>query len=377
MTSLESFIEDISGDEYLRVQDDLGDGFVRLRAAEAQRRQAQQDIRSFEDVVLELLRNSRDAHARAIFVATWIEGNERHLTILDDGDGIPSHMHETVFEPFVTSKLDSFHADRWGVHGRGMALYSIRENVQTAKILASQPGLGSVFSISSSLDTLPEKKDQSTLPSISKDSEGHPVLRGPHNITRIVMEFAIEERSRISVYLGSSTSIAATLYHLGSSAASCLHSVFSSYDEQTTPYIQRFAYIDDAQELTDLCESLGLPLSARSAYRILEHKIEPLPLHLESLRVAQSTSDQKGLLQKNEKRKASKNESHHLGINAPKIKISKDDLQSFEKDIALSFDSLARSYYLNSEVSPKAHVVNNELVIRIPLQPDDHSDIQL
>ena len=66
-SSLEQFIHSVSGDQYFRVEDDLGNGFVRLRAAEAQRRQALQDIRSFEDVILELLRNSRDAHARAIF----------------------------------------------------------------------------------------------------------------------------------------------------------------------------------------------------------------------------------------------------------------------------------------------------------------------
>lgn len=67
-SSLENFIQDISGDQYFRVEDDLGNGFVRLKAAEAQRRQAKQDIRSTEDIIIELLRNSRDAHARAILL---------------------------------------------------------------------------------------------------------------------------------------------------------------------------------------------------------------------------------------------------------------------------------------------------------------------
>ena len=107
-SSLEQFIHSVSGDQYFRVEDDLGNGFVRLRAAEAQRRQALQDIRSFEDVILELLRNSRDAHARAIFLATWTEGSKRFATILDNGDGIPLSMHQTVFEPFVTSKPVSY-----------------------------------------------------------------------------------------------------------------------------------------------------------------------------------------------------------------------------------------------------------------------------
>ena len=91
-SSLENFIENISGEQYLRVQDDLGNGYVRLRAAEAQRRQAKQDIRSTEDIIIELLRNSRDAHAHALFVATWTEESKRFITILDDGDGIPASM---------------------------------------------------------------------------------------------------------------------------------------------------------------------------------------------------------------------------------------------------------------------------------------------
>ena len=78
---LSSFIEDITGESYLRVQENLGDGFVRLRAKEAQRRQAKQDITCFEDVVLELLRNSRDANASAIFIAFACHGFRalRHL----------------------------------------------------------------------------------------------------------------------------------------------------------------------------------------------------------------------------------------------------------------------------------------------------------
>ena len=160
-SSLESFIKEITGDSHLRVQDDLGDGYVRLKAAEAQRRQAKQDIRSFEDIVIEMLRNSRDAQASVIFIATWKEQSIRHMTIIDDGDGIPPSLHETVFEPFVTSKLDSFHSDRWGVHGRGMALYSIRENTNEAQIVCSNKGQGSVFHVSAASETLGEKRDQS------------------------------------------------------------------------------------------------------------------------------------------------------------------------------------------------------------------------
>ena len=80
-------------------------GFVRLRSSEAERRQAAQDIRSSEDIIIEMLRNARDAHASNIFVACTREGSTRRIVMIDDGDGVPKHLQRTVFEPRVTSKL--------------------------------------------------------------------------------------------------------------------------------------------------------------------------------------------------------------------------------------------------------------------------------
>jgi hypothetical protein len=54
------FISSVSGDAYLKVEETLGDGYVRLRVSEAERRQAKHDIRSFE----ELPRRSRAANLR-------------------------------------------------------------------------------------------------------------------------------------------------------------------------------------------------------------------------------------------------------------------------------------------------------------------------
>ena len=71
------FIESVAGDSHVRVEENLGDGYVRLRSSEAERRQAKHDIRFVEDIVIELLRNARDAHARSVFVATAREGANR------------------------------------------------------------------------------------------------------------------------------------------------------------------------------------------------------------------------------------------------------------------------------------------------------------
>lgn len=366
--SFQHFVEHMAGDDFLRVQDDLGHGFVRLRAAEAQRRQAKQDIRTFEDVVLEVLRNARDAHARAIFVATWTEDASRCLTVLDDGDGIPSDMHETVFEPFVTSKLDTFRDDRWGVHGRGMALYSIRQNVSDAHIVASEPGLGTVMSITSPFSLLKEKRDQSTLPSISIGSDGKPVLRGPHNIVRIVMEFTIEERQHISVYLGSSASIVATLYNLGVSAASRLTTVFSSYDA-STPYIQRFAYVDDAEDLAQLANELALPISNRTAHRILNGEIEALPLHVTLLNADQSKKSH-GTPEHNQSLHHNGSDNSSARRSTQRVKFATEDMMQFTQAIQSSFGDLARKYYLDPTASVSYTSSKDELVIHIPLVND-------
>ena len=46
------FIEQVSGGTHLRVEENLGNGFVRLRTEEAERRQAKHDIRQVEDIII-------------------------------------------------------------------------------------------------------------------------------------------------------------------------------------------------------------------------------------------------------------------------------------------------------------------------------------
>ena len=88
--NLMDFVASMGGERKLRVEENLGAGFVRLRVAEAERRQAKHDIRCAEDAVVELLRNSRDAGAQRIFVATSRTGDLRTITVLDDG-GLHAH----------------------------------------------------------------------------------------------------------------------------------------------------------------------------------------------------------------------------------------------------------------------------------------------
>lgn len=110
-TDLKKFIDDVAQNSHLRVEKDLGDGYFKLRSSEAQKRQAKQDIRCSEDIVIELLRNSRDAKAKNIFLATNVTENFRNILVVDDGVGIPKAHHEDVFKPYVTSKLDTMIQD--------------------------------------------------------------------------------------------------------------------------------------------------------------------------------------------------------------------------------------------------------------------------
>ncbi|HET6498356.1 MAG TPA: ATP-binding protein, partial [Coriobacteriia bacterium] len=274
-SDLLAFVGAVSGEAYLKVEENLGHGFVRLLTSEAERRQAQHDIRLVEDIVVELLRNARDAHAQHVFVATSREGSSRLITMIDDGVGIPATHHETVFEPRVTSKLDTMVMDRWGVHGRGMALFSIRENVTDCRVMSSDLHRGTSISLSVDTEVLPERADQSTWPLVERDvSAGLSVIRGPHNIIRRVLEFAAEH-PELEVYLGSPVEVASTLYSTARSLLGPSDLLFCDSPERL-PVWQRPASAGDAADFVHIASSIGLPLSERTAHRILAGEVPSL-----------------------------------------------------------------------------------------------------
>ncbi len=118
----EKFFSELNIKNELKIEEDLGNGFVRLKISEAERRQALQDITSVEDIVVELLRNSRDAGSKNIFIATKkIAEKKRLIYCIDDGTGIPRVFHDLIFQSRVTSKLEDGIKDPYGFHGRGMA----------------------------------------------------------------------------------------------------------------------------------------------------------------------------------------------------------------------------------------------------------------
>lgn len=353
--SLESFVERVNGTSHLRIEYDFGDGFVRLQTSEAERRQAIQDIRTSENIVLELLRNARDAHASQIFIATSKEQNKRLITVIDNGDGIPASMHEHIFEPRVTSKLDSSHLDKWGYHGRGMALYSISVNAESAYVVDSAPNLGSALAVEVDTKKLGEKSDQSSFPRFVMEESGEVSVRGPRNILRTACEFALEERANCTVRVGTATEIAAALYEYGSSSLSAVERAFCS-DISQVALCKRLALAASPEEFAALAYQLGLPLSERSARRILDGEIPAAVSLLDRVTVEK------------EGRSISPKPLKHQTTGTERVlSLDGEDAEMFAEDVKNAFKTIAERYYLEDDVEPEVKVRGATLSVSIPL----------
>ena len=354
-SSFLGFVASMGGERSLRVEENLGEGYVRLRVAEAERRQAKHDIRCAEDIVIEMLRNSRDAGAKHIYVATSREGDLRTITILDDGSGIPEDMQEHVFEARVTSKLESVHMDRWGVHGRGMALYSVRENAVYAGVVSSAVGKGSSIKVVTDATKLSERTDQSTWPATGVDEDGAIVCeRGPHNIIRTCCEFAIEERSTCEVYVGSPSEIASTARARAARSVGASDLMFID-DMGELPVLERLRAAADAAELHVVASSVGLDMSERTAHRIVSGQIKPLRSVMARL-------------------------THRGGPKQPKpvdlahdhrgLKLSAEDSRDFSRELERAFALLGDRYYLKLEDAPKVRVGKGRIVVTFDVSED-------
>ena len=354
---LVGFVSAMGGERALRVEENLGEGYVRLRVSEAERRQAKQDVRCVEDVVTEMLRNARDAGARHVYVATGREGDLRTTTVLDDGCGIPEDMHARVFEARVTSKLESVHMDRWGIHGRGMALFSIRENAVSAEVMSSAPGKGSSIRVVTDARALPERADQSSWPAVGTDDEGgQSCVRGPHNIVRACCEFALEERGGCEVYLGSPAEVAATARARAASSVDGSDLLFlDSLDE--LPVIERLRAAADARDLREQSTALGLEMSERTAHRIVSGQIRPLRSVLSRL-LRRSDGPQSRA-------------EVDLARDRRGLRVSADDASEFSRVMERDFALLAERYYLTLAGAPKVRVSPRRVTVTFELGDSD------
>jgi hypothetical protein len=118
-------------------------------------------LRSVEDALFELLRNSRDAGARNVYVASSLRARRyRTLVVIDDGHGITETHKHLIFEPGVTTRhLDPVSEQEGAPHGAGLSLY----HVKNAAFLAEVSSASSPTAVKVAFDTrtLPERSLQS------------------------------------------------------------------------------------------------------------------------------------------------------------------------------------------------------------------------
>lgn len=337
------FVSKLTGNARLRIEENLPHGFVRLKVAEAERRQAQQDIRSVEDIVTEMVRNSRDAGARHILVAFQKEqGMYRKIVVLDDGCGIPTDMHTLVFEPRVTSKSEDFGEDRYGVHGRGMALFSIRSRAMKVDIVASRPGQGSSISVAADTRNVPERSDQATLPRIEENDGSQSVGAGPHNVARVLVEMSIDH-PEVDFYIGSFAEVLATARKL-------------SRELSTVSLWSGLAKIDDARPLAEFSQTeLGLPISERNAYRVLNDEIAPLNTIYRHARMAAGAGP------KSRKQQTS---PLHRGVRSRPIRrIAREDLLEMGSGCSEVVEGVVGRYYLTTSGAPRVRRGRGKIII--------------
>lgn len=355
-SDLEVFIASMGGERQLRVEENLGDGFVVLRVAEAERRQAKHDVRYVEDAVIEMLRNARDAGARHIYVAMAREGDFRTIVMIDDGCGIPPHMTDRIFDARVTSKLETMHTDRWGIHGRGMALYAVRENAVSAEVVATGPGLGSSIKVVFDTSKLPERADQSKWPAMGTDEDGNATIsKGPHNVIRTCCEFALEDHDTCEVYVGSIAEIATTARKYARHRVQGSELLLMS-DYEDVPLLQRLNLAIDARELSEVAEHLGLDMSTRTAHRVISGEIKPLRSvwsHLTSKESDRSPCE------------------IDLARDRRGLKLSADDTVAFSRMMERDFAYLAERYYLQLASDPKVRYSNGKLTVTFEVESDD------
>ena len=352
-----SFIASMTGEGNLRVEENLGEGFVRLRVSEAERRQAKHDIQHVEDVVIEMLRNARDAGASAIYLAMAKVDNLRTLIFIDNGCGVPEDMREAIFEARVTSKLESMHMDRWGVHGRGMALFSIKQNCREAFVLDSGKDLGSIFKVIADTDELAERADQSTWPATARNEEGVlSCVRGPHNIIRAVCEFALEERHSCDVYLGSPTEIATTLFAHANHELDASRLLFLD-DEKGLPFVDRLGFASDAADFIRIAHDMGIDISERTAHRILSGTLEPLRSVASRLLRERRTPAQPTVVDLERDRRG--------------LKISRSDTEAFSRLLEKDFSYLSDRYYLSLASEPRVRVSGDQITVTFTVSKDE------
>lgn len=341
------------------IEEDLGSGFVRLHISEAERRQARQDIQSVEQAVLEMLRNARDAGAGTVIVAMGkLAPNLRKITMIDDGAGIPEQFRQAVFKSRITSRLRTIKEDDYGIHGRGMALFSIKQRAEECSVVSGNPGSGTVFEVVFDLSRVAEKTDQSTEPAILRVRGRRKLGRGPHNVKRTVMQFALEN-PELRFYVGSASESMATVCAISERNAA-QPPLFGDSGREETIW-RSGSHLMTPKELIDFsAQSAGLELSLRNCQRITSRELGSLEA------VVSEESDGR----KEKVRKLAKLfETEKLAA-----RISDADIKRIKEAVSAAASEVCDSYYLKVLDEASVRRSGSSLQVTIELGDSDEAD---
>lgn len=364
-----NFVTNVTGDRFTRIEEDLGNGYVRLNITEAERRQAKNDIQSVEDAVLELLRNSRDADASKIFMSFQKEADLlRKISIIDDGHGIPKAAQERIFESRVTTKLDTVNFDQYGIHGRGMALFSIKQSADDIRILHSVKEKGTSLRFIADTTKLNEKVNQFEIPEVEIIDGKPEVTRGVRNVLRVVTEFLINH-PQLEIYMGIGGEILATMYTKSQST------VFESersknfgiacynWERRNLKIWQLCGFASNAETLKEIANNYyGLELSNRHVNRIMCGEIKPVsPLSINEI-----MRKKVGLIppKHSAKRKISVSENLSKYFN-------ENDLQVLKESLNIIAEDIGNKYFLKLQKDPEIIREKNRLKILLPFEKDE------
>lgn len=157
---MEPRLEDVDINDTLRQTISLLDNFARINNILIRTQLASDlpivasDQAQLQQVFLNLISNAIDAIGKdgAIQVNSIRSNGEIHVSITDNGRGIPEEAHKKVFDPFYTTKQNG--------KGTGLGLwisYSIIEKMGGTITLMSKEGEGTTFTVKLPI-IVPEKK---------------------------------------------------------------------------------------------------------------------------------------------------------------------------------------------------------------------------
>lgn len=380
---LNEFLEQLNIKDTLSVEEDLGNGYVRLKISEAERRQALQDINCVEDIFVELLRNSRDAGSKNIFIGTKkIEDKTRIIHSIDDGKGIPDTLKDLIFEARVTSKLENGMKDTYGFHGRGMALFSIKLNAREIKLTFSGESRGASFFLDIDLDDVPEKKDQSIIPQIIKMDEDINIIGGVNNIIKTIIEFQIQNRD-MNFYYGTPTQVLATMREKFKKEKSRgVYPAFKKWEKLIDFISQNKIKITEIPALTDSYNLMGeiaekifnMNISRRGIQRIVYDEVKPLdPLKLDLLNhtiIDESSSED----EINGLKKSSKKNLRLRLFDEEKLanRFKDEEIKGIIKPLGEKFSELGKKYFLSVNKNIEFKRSNNTIKVIIELSDKEN-----